>query len=152
LIGDFAWPSAGIGTGGAGGRIPLEGLIRRAGNDDLFGGDSHDYLDGSDGDDYLNGQGGRDVLRGNAGTDTLDGGAAAGTSQSVPTDHWNRLYGDAGTDICYFGPGLGDQMTNYRDGSCELRDVGLAVPGAGWLNGAQVRLDRGRFDPATYPG
>ncbi len=32
---DFAWPSAEIGTGGAGGRIPVEGLIRRAGAGDL---------------------------------------------------------------------------------------------------------------------
>lgn len=35
LIGDFAWPSAGIGTGGADGRIPVEMLIRRAGIEDL---------------------------------------------------------------------------------------------------------------------
>jgi ribosomal-protein-alanine N-acetyltransferase len=35
LIHDFAWPSAGIGTPGAGGRIPVEEHIRRAGIEDL---------------------------------------------------------------------------------------------------------------------
>ena len=35
LIDDFAWRSAGIRTGGAGGRIPVALLIRRAGSPDL---------------------------------------------------------------------------------------------------------------------
>ena len=35
MIDDFAWPSAGIGTGGADGRIPVDVLIRGAGIDDL---------------------------------------------------------------------------------------------------------------------
>ena len=128
-------------------------------NDRILGGDSHDYLSGEGGDDYLNGQLGRDVLRGGPGNDELDGGPANGTKAQSPGDHWNRLFGDDGTlDECRFGPGIVsmeptplDQLTNYRDVSCELRD-GQPWPGEGWLNGSRNRLDRGKSDLATYPG
>ncbi len=120
----------------------------------MLGGPGHDYMDGNDGHDYLNGQTGRDVLRGNAGNDVLDGGPAAYGPGRSPGDHWNRLYGDAGQDVCHYGPGTVEAgaMTNYRDASCELRDVGVPQPGLGWLFGSRDRLDRGRLDPVQYPG
>jgi Ca2+-binding RTX toxin-like protein len=134
---------------GGWGRDILRGY---AGNDRLLGGYDHDYLDGNAGDDYLNGQEGRDVLRGNAGNDELDGGPAWGPAWLDAYDHWNRLYGDAGTDICRFGPGLNFDMTNYRHASCELRTPTTGPAGQGWLNGARARLDRGASNPAEYPG
>ncbi|MDR7254832.1 Ca2+-binding RTX toxin-like protein [Nocardioides sp. BE266] len=118
--------------------------------DKILGGTGHDYLDGDAGDDDMNGGLGRDVVRGGAGNDDLDGGGTSASKQAAPRDHWNRLYGDAGRDDCRFGPGLGAQMTNYRDNTCELRG-GSANPGQGWLNGSAVRLDRGR-NLRGYPG
>ena len=134
---------------GGWGRDILRGY---AGNDRLLGGPDHDYLDGNAGDDYLNGQEGRDVLRGNAGDDELDGGPAWGPAWLDAYDHWNRLYGDAGTDVCRYGPGLNANMTDYRDASCELRTPTTGPAGQGWLNGARVRLDRGASNPTEYPG
>jgi Ca2+-binding RTX toxin-like protein len=126
-------------------------LLGHADQDFMLGGDGHDYLNGGDGHDYLNGQLGRDVLRGSAGDDELDGGGTPLTRRQSPGDHWNRLYGDGDTDICHVGPGIGTDETNYRDASCELRDIGVAAPGAGWLNGVRSRLDRVRTN-GDFPG
>jgi Ca2+-binding RTX toxin-like protein len=126
------------------------------GGDTLLGGEGHDYLSGGGENDYLNGQLGRDVVRGGDGRDELDGGGTPLTRTASPNDHWNRLYGDANPpdtgDVCHFGPGLDQQMTNYRDGSCELRDEGVYVPGQGWSNGERGRLDRGRSNLTLFPG
>ncbi|MEZ5350772.1 MAG: Ig-like domain repeat protein [Microthrixaceae bacterium] len=127
-------------------------LLGQGGSDRLLGGLDHDYLAGGDGKDYLNGQEGRDVMRGGSGNDELDGGPAWGPAWIDADDHWNRLYGDDGKDVCRFGPGLGTDMTNYRDTSCELRTPTTGPAGQGWLNGSRARLDRGAADPATYPG
>ena len=123
-----------------------------AGNDSLFGDDGHDYLDGGAGNDVLEGGYGRDVLRGNRDADTLDGGPTRGSATTFPADHWDRLYGDAGVDVCHVGPRSGADNTSYRDASCELRDLGVPARGQGWPNAPRPRLDRGVGDPVTYPG
>ncbi|MCP3421830.1 hypothetical protein [Nocardioides pinisoli] len=120
-------------------------------SDKILGGGGHDYLEGGANGDELNGGLGRDVVRGGGGADELDGGGTSESKREAPRDHWNRLYGDDGQDICHFGPGTGIQMTNYRDATCELRKKGDRDPGRGWLNGSAIRLDRGR-NLRAYPG
>ena len=128
-------------------------LLGFAGVDRLYGNDGHDYLDGNDGNDTLDGGYGRDVLRGNAGEDTLDGGPSVGSAAATPGDHWNRLYGDAGTrNVCRPGPGAGVNNTNYRAPTCQLTAPNTPGGTTGWRNGSRPRLDRGAADQAQFPG
>ena len=124
-------------------------LIGGTGDDKIFGGDDADYILGGSGVDQLEGGLGRDYVDGGPGNDTgtlggVHGGPARGSKTAAPQDHWNRLYGGAGTDTCSAGPGTGTNNTDYRDPSCEPSTVSTGWPNfLGVSNGQAPRLDRG---------
>ena len=113
-------------------------VIYGQGDDDLVGGgDDNDYGDGGPGNDTVSGNYGRDTMVGGIGNDIVDGGPANGTAAADPDNHYNRLYGNGGTDSCSHGPGTGVNDTDFRHSSCE--PAGTANPRANFPS----RRDRG---------
>ncbi|MGI9515413.1 MAG: calcium-binding protein [Pirellulaceae bacterium] len=100
------------------------------GNDWLIGGDADDNLFGEEGDDYLFGGNGADVLfggfdfdvcYGGSGDDVMDAGhwdPWLGSSQVIPAQAGEILYGQAGADVFVrwdlFGTVVQD-MNDFRD-------------------------------------
>ena len=119
-------------------------LFGGAGADSLIGGAGADGIKGGPGNDALEGGLGRDRVYGEDGNDFVDGGPATANagSATAPLDHWNQLYGGAGTDTCSHGPGFGTNDTDYRDRTCERSSLTNVDVGRGWLHGSRLPLDR----------
>lgn len=132
VICGLAGPDTLIGNGGddvlRGGSGP-DALVGGDGNDTLEGGDNDDALRGEAGDDILDGGGGKDLVTYFTAPDaaTVDLAAGSGGTATHGTDtylsiegafgtkHADTLYGDAGPNSLFGGPG--NDLVNGRGGS-----------------------------------